>query len=92
MKDIEATTAERRVAAIAAHAREDVAPAFDVSQAVLRRLRAVRTEYTPERSMMWMTAGAIAVAAVVMVLSMPYLDSALDPLTVFLQEAAASAI
>jgi len=52
----------------------------------------MRPEYAPERPMMWVTAGAIATAAIVLLLSMPYLDSALDPLTVFIEQTAASAI
>ncbi len=92
MKRVEPAAAERRIEAIAARARRDTAPTIDVAQSVLRRLRKTRAAYAPERPMLWMTAGAIAAAAVVLVFSMPYLDAALDPLTLFLEEAASSAI
>jgi hypothetical protein len=92
MNRTEQTPVEQRMETVAARARQDRAPAIDVAQAVVRRLRHARGAYAPERPMMWMTAGAVAVAAVVLVFSMPYVDAALDPLTLFLEEAAASAI
>lgn len=92
MRWLEPTRGERRIAQVAARARQETLPTFDVSRAVVQRLRDARAVYAPERPMLWMTAGAIAAAAVVMTLSMPYLADALDPLTLFLQEAATSAI
>jgi hypothetical protein len=92
MKRVNPGSAKRRVDAIAARAREEAAPTIDVSQAVLRRLRRSRATYASERPMVWMAAGAIATAAIVVILSVPYLDAALDPLTLFLEEAASSAI
>ena len=92
MRKLEPTQGERRIARVAGRAREESPPAIDVSRAVVQRLRDVQAVYAPERPMLWMTAGAIAAAAVVMTLSMPYLSAALDPLTLFLQEAATSAI
>lgn len=92
MSKVERTKGERLVASVAERARQESVQPVDVSHAVLRRLRQLRPEYAPERPLMWMTAGAIAAAAVVLVMSMPYLDIALDPLTVFLEETAASAI
>lgn len=88
----ELTRGERRLEALAARAREDAAPVFDVSQAVLKRLRRAPEAVAAERPMMWMTAGALAAAAVVVVLSLPYLSIELDPLARFLEEAASSAI
>ena len=92
MRRVDSTDAERRVASIAARARQETAPALDVADAVMRRLRQSRMAYAPERPMLWMTAGAIAAAAIVITISMPYLSAALDPLTLFLEEAASSAI
>ena len=92
MKMTEQTRGERLVASVAERARREIVQPVDVSHAVLRRLRQLRPEYAPERPMMWLTAGAIAAAAIVLMLSMPYLDLALDPLTVFLEQTAASAI
>lgn len=83
------STSERRLTrerleAIAARARMDTPPALDVTAAVLRRLRAAAA---PERPMYWLAAGAIAAAALVAIFSMPYLNSALDPLSEFIADA-----
>jgi hypothetical protein len=71
--------------AIAARARMDAPPALDVTAAVLRRLRTVSV--APERPMLWLAAAAIAAAAIVAIISMPYLSGTLDPLTEFLADA-----
>jgi hypothetical protein len=86
------TNGERRVALMAERARRESAVAFDVSGAVLMRIREARMAEAPVRPMLWMAAGALAAAAAVLIFSMPYLDAALDPLTMFLEEAATSAI
>jgi hypothetical protein len=92
MSDHEPTKGERLVASVADRARQESVPSVDVSHAVLGRLRQMRPEYAPERPLMWVTAAAVATAAIVLTLSMPYLHHALDPLSVFLEETAASAI
>lgn len=83
---------DERIACVAESARREVVPTFDVTHVVVRRLRQVRSDYAPERPLVWFTAAAMAAAALVLTLSMPYVDVALDPLTVFLEQAAASAI
>ena len=92
MKRVDLPNAERRLASVAVRARQETSPLLDVTDAVMHRLRRMRVAYAPERPMLWMTAGAIAAAAIVMTISMPYLAEALDPLTLFLEEAASSAI
>lgn len=77
--------------AIAARARMEPAPAMDVTAAVLRRLRVASADQA-ERPMLWLAAGALAAAAIVVLLAMPYLNGALDPLTEFMAEANTSVI
>lgn len=79
------------LASIAARARMEPAPAVDVTAAVLRRLRVAEAEAV-ERPMLWLAAGALAAAAIVVFLAMPYVSGALDPLTEFMAEANTSVI
>ncbi len=81
-----------RLAAIAARARTETAPRVNVTAAVLRRLRTSSSESVSDRPMLWLAAGALAAAAVVAMISMPYLSGALDPLTEFMAEADTSVI
>ena len=89
MSRLEGNRAQDRLDAIAARARMDSPPALDVTVAVLRRLRVAAS---PERPMYWLAAGAIAAAALVALISMPYLNGALDPLTEFIADADTTAI
>lgn len=79
------------LAAMAACARMEPAPAVDVTAAVLRRLRVASAE-SVERSMVWLAAGALAAAAIVVFLAMPYVSGTLDPLTEFMAEANSTVI
>jgi len=81
---------EDEISAIAARARAETSPRVDVTAAVLRRLRA--TQVAADRPLYWLAAGALAAAAIVMFISMPYLNGAFDPLTEFLAEADTSII
>lgn len=79
------------LASVAARARLEPAPAVDVTAAVLRRLRVASAE-SVERPMVWLAAGALAAAAIVVFLAMPYVSGTLDPLTEFMAEANSTVI
>jgi len=84
---------EGRIAGIAARARMETAPRVEVSAAVFRRLRAsAAVERSSDRPMYCLAAGALAAAAIVVMISMPYVSGTLDPLSEFLAEADTSVI
>ena len=81
-----------RLATIAARGRMENVPRVDVTARVLRRLRASADVRSADRPMYWLAAGALAAAAIVFMISMPYLNGTLDPLTEFLADADTSVI
>lgn len=92
MKSRKETTGLQRLNALAAIARHESAPVVDVADDVLYRLRNLSVRVTYDRSLMWLTVGAVAAAAIVLVISMPYFTTAFDPLTTFFETAAESPI
>ena len=75
---------------LAARAREELAPRVDVSQDVLRRLRA--PERKPDRGLLFLTAGALAAASIVLAISYPSFTEVFDPLASLMETTATSLI
>lgn len=76
---------------LAGIARREATPGVEVSAAVLRRLRSCE-EPAAGRGLAYLTAGAIAAAAAVAVISMPYFSAAMDPLASLIESTATSFI
>ncbi len=75
---------------LAARARTENFPHIDVSHAVLRQLRAY--ERPADRGLALLTASALAVAAIVAIMSFSDFAGALDPLAVMMETTVASLI
>ena len=75
---------------LAARARTEKVPHVDVSHAVFRRLRA--HERPADRGLAFLTASALAVAAIVAIMSFSDFAVALDPLAVMMETTVASQI
>ena len=75
---------------LAARARDEVIPEFDVSRAVLRRLRNDRRP--ADRGLAILTASAVAAAVVVAIFSFSDFAGALDPLAMMMETTASSLI
>ncbi len=75
---------------LAARARTEIFAHIDVSHAVLRQLRAY--ERPADRGLALLTASALAVAAIVAIVSFSDFAGALDPLAVMMDATVASLI
>ena len=75
---------------LAERARREQPPEVDVVMPVLRRLRQYRLP--SDRGLWILTAGALAAAALVLAVSLPYFATAMDPLTALMETTATSLI
>lgn len=75
---------------LAARAQTELIPKFDVSNAVLRRLR--NDQRPADRGLVILTASALAVAVIVSVFSFSDFAGALDPLAMMMEATASSLI
>lgn len=75
---------------LAARARTENFPRIDVAHAVLRQLRSY--EHPSDRGLALLTASALAIAAIVAIVSFSDFAGALDPLAMMMETTASSLI